>query len=114
MKALIKDYNVGFTMALIEEKTVKNTLGIFGVPCYVLLDKKGTIAGIYRYRTFSETNFKPIETLIKTLLQSNHSLNLGRSKQLAAHCLIVVSITASAGMPGFRVISGLGTVTLIR
>jgi peroxiredoxin len=68
LKTLIKDYNVGFPMALIEEKVVKNTLGIFGVPCYVLLDKKGTIAGIYRYRSFNDSNFKIIETQIKTSL----------------------------------------------
>jgi thiol-disulfide isomerase/thioredoxin len=68
VKALINDYKVGFTMALIDEKIVKNTLGIFGVPCYILLDKKGTIAGIYRYRSFNDANFKLIEKQVKLSL----------------------------------------------
>ena len=66
LKTLIKDYNIGFTMALIDEKTVKNTLGIFGVPCYVLLNKKGTIAGIYR--GFNDVNYKLMEKQLKISL----------------------------------------------
>jgi hypothetical protein len=66
LKTLIREYNIGFTMALTDEKTVKNTLGIFSVPCYLLLDKKGTIAGIYR--GFNDTNYKLIEKQVKISL----------------------------------------------
>jgi peroxiredoxin len=66
LKTLIKDYNVGFTMALIDEKTVKNSMGIFSVPCYLVLNKKGTVAGIYR--GFNDTNYKLIENQIKLSL----------------------------------------------
>ncbi|MFZ4854841.1 MAG: TlpA family protein disulfide reductase [Desulfuromonadaceae bacterium] len=66
LKRLIKDYNIGFTMALIEEKVVKNTLGIFSVPCYVVLNKKGTIAGVYR--GYNEVNYQLMENQVKNSL----------------------------------------------
>jgi peroxiredoxin len=66
LKQLMKDYNVGFTMALIEEKVVKNTLGIFSVPSYVVLNKKGVIAGVYR--GFNEVNYQIMENQVKKSL----------------------------------------------
>lgn len=66
LKKLMKDYNVSFTMALIEEKVVKNTLGIFSVPCYVVLNKKGTIAGVYR--GFNDVNYQLMENQVKKSL----------------------------------------------
>lgn len=66
LKKLMNEYNVGFTMALIEEKVVRNTLGIFSVPCYVVLNKKGTIAGVYR--GFNEVNYQLMENQVKNSL----------------------------------------------
>lgn len=66
MKKYISDYNVEYTVAIAEEKTVKNTMGIFSVPCYLVLDRKGTVAGIFR--GYNEVNMKLMEKLVKNLL----------------------------------------------
>ncbi len=66
LKDYINDYKVGYTMAMAEEKTVKNTMGIFSIPCYLILDRKGTIAGIFR--GYNETNMKLMEKQVKNML----------------------------------------------
>jgi cytochrome c biogenesis protein CcmG, thiol:disulfide interchange protein DsbE len=66
LKEYINDYKVGYTMAMAEEKTVKNTMGIFSIPCYLILDRKGTIAGIFR--GYNETNMKLMEKQVKNML----------------------------------------------
>jgi len=66
LKKYISDYNVEYTLAMAEEKTVKNTMGIFSVPCYLVLDRKGTVAGVFR--GYNEVNMKLIEKLVKNLL----------------------------------------------
>ena len=66
LKKYIAENKVEYAVAMAEEKTVKNTMGIFSVPCYLVLDRKGTIAGIFR--GYNEVNMKLIEKQIKNSL----------------------------------------------
>jgi len=66
LKRYLKDNNVTFPLALAEQKTIYDTIGAFSIPTYLLIDKKGNVAGYFR--GFSESNMKLIEQQAKTLL----------------------------------------------
>jgi thiol-disulfide isomerase/thioredoxin len=58
--------NLKMMMALTDEKTVRDTLGIYGSPCYVLLNKKGVVVGFYR--GYNDVIRKVIEQQLKVAL----------------------------------------------
>jgi peroxiredoxin len=66
LKGYIESNKVGYPLALAKDGAVKETVGILVVPSYLVLDKKGAIAGFYR--GYNESNMKQIEQQVKTLL----------------------------------------------
>jgi hypothetical protein len=66
LKEYVENNKVSYPLALAKEGAVKETVGIMAVPSYLLLNKKGVIAGFYR--GYNEANMKQIEQQVKTLL----------------------------------------------
>jgi peroxiredoxin len=66
LKRYIENNEVTFPLALATQKTISDTIGAHSVPTYLLLNKKGTVAGYYR--GYSEQNMQEIEKQVKLLL----------------------------------------------
>ena len=66
LKRYIENNEIMFPLALATQKTVSDTIGAHSVPTYLLLNKKGTVAGYYR--GYSEQNMQEIEKQVKVLL----------------------------------------------
>jgi peroxiredoxin len=66
LKEYIESNKVGYPLALAKEGGIKDTVGMTVVPMYLLMNKKGEIAGFYR--GYNDANMKRIEQQIKTLL----------------------------------------------
>lgn len=66
LKDYIKTYGVAYPMALFEQRFAENQFGVISFPYFMLVNKKGVIAGIYR--GYSETTIKGIEEQVKKLL----------------------------------------------
>jgi len=62
----IKSYGVSYPMALFEQKFASDQFGMISVPYFLLVSKKGTVAGMYN--GFSDGTMKLIEDQVKKLL----------------------------------------------
>ena len=62
----IESNQVTYPLALATSKTLSDTIGAYSVPTYILLDRKGNVAGYYR--GYSEQNMQDIEKQVKLLL----------------------------------------------
>lgn len=66
LKDYIKTYGVAYPMALFEQRFAANQFGVISVPYFLLVGKKGVIAGMYN--GYSEATMKIIEEQVKKLL----------------------------------------------
>jgi peroxiredoxin len=66
LKHYIESNQVTYPLALATTKTLSDTIGAYSVPTYILLDRKGNVAGYYR--GYSEQNMQEIEKQVKLLL----------------------------------------------
>jgi cytochrome oxidase Cu insertion factor (SCO1/SenC/PrrC family) len=66
LKEYMKTYGVTYPMALFEQRTAENQFGLASVPYFLLVGKKGTVAGMYR--GYSDGTMKQIEEQVKKLL----------------------------------------------
>jgi cytochrome oxidase Cu insertion factor (SCO1/SenC/PrrC family) len=62
----IKSYGVSYPMALFEQKFASDQFGMISVPYFMLVGKKGIVAGMYN--GFSDGTMKLIEDQVKKLL----------------------------------------------
>jgi peroxiredoxin len=62
----IESNQVTYPLALATSKTLSDTIGAYSVPTYILLDRKGNVAGYYR--GYSEQNMQEIEKQVKLLV----------------------------------------------
>ncbi|HIJ87082.1 MAG TPA: TlpA family protein disulfide reductase [Desulfuromonadales bacterium] len=66
LKRYIDSNDVHFPMGFTDSKTIYETIGAYSVPTFLLIDKKGIVAGYFR--GYSEINMKLIEKQANTLL----------------------------------------------
>lgn len=66
LKDYIKSYGVTYPMALFEQRFAANQFGVISVPYFLLVGKKGVVAGMYN--GYSEATIKVIEEQVKKLL----------------------------------------------
>jgi glutathione peroxidase-family protein len=66
LKKYIEKNKVGYPLALTDSAAVRSSIGITFLPLYLLLDRKGSVVGIYR--GFSEQNMLQIEREVRRLL----------------------------------------------
>ena len=66
LKRYIEENQIAHPLALATAKTLSDTIGAYSVPTYILLDRKGNVAGYYR--GYSDRNMQEIEKQIKVLL----------------------------------------------
>jgi peroxiredoxin len=66
LKQYIDLNQVTYPLAVTSQKSVGDTIGAHSVPTYILLNKKGNVAGYYR--GYSDRNMQEIEKQVKQLL----------------------------------------------
>jgi len=66
LKEYMKSYGVTYPMALFEQRTASEQFGMLSVPYFLLVGKKGLVAGIYRGS--SDATMNQIEVQLKKLL----------------------------------------------
>lgn len=66
LKEYMKSYGVTYPMALFEQRTATDQFGMISVPYFILVGKKGLVAGIYR--GYSDATMNQIEDQLKKLL----------------------------------------------
>jgi peroxiredoxin len=66
LKEYMKDYGVSYPMAFFEESLAAKQFGMISVPYSLLIDKKGTVAGVYY--GYSDRILKQLEDQVKKLL----------------------------------------------
>jgi protein-disulfide isomerase-like protein with CxxC motif len=66
LKRYMDNNEVHYSMVVMDNKTMYETIGAHSVPTFLLINKKGTVAGYFR--GYSEMNLKLIEQQTKTLL----------------------------------------------
>jgi len=66
LKEYIKSYNINYPMAIFEQKFAAEQFGMISVPYFLLVGKKGTVAGAYFGA--SDGTLKQLEEQVKKLL----------------------------------------------
>lgn len=66
LKEYISTYSVTYPMAIFEQRFASEQFGMISVPYFLLVAKKGTVAGIYY--GYSEGTMKQIEDQVRNLL----------------------------------------------
>jgi len=66
LKEYMKGYGVTYPMALFEQRTASEQFGMLSVPYFILVGKKGLVAGMYRGS--SDATINQIEVQLKKLL----------------------------------------------